>query len=129
MLLLVKAFDNQPIKTSVSCDGSSVDHCNKYCYKVTYIHVFYNSIFITSYTYGSSVEYICDPGYKLVGSNTLYCAASGAWSGDAPQCLRKHRFHFVSVIFVLLISTHRTKNQALLRPFPNSTILVLCCLV
>ena len=35
---------------------------------------------------GSQVEYHCDPGYYLTGTNTRECTRNGTWSQTAPNC-------------------------------------------
>ncbi|CAH2318621.1 Hypothetical predicted protein [Pelobates cultripes] len=40
----------------------------------------------TQYIYQDSVKYTCNPGFTLVGVDTLYCTATGTWSSAAPQC-------------------------------------------
>ncbi|XP_011409624.1 PREDICTED: CUB and sushi domain-containing protein 1-like [Amphimedon queenslandica] len=37
-------------------------------------------------TFGNVVVYSCDIGFRLVGSSSLTCLASGSWSGVAPTC-------------------------------------------
>ena len=32
------------------------------------------------------VQFECNDGYKLKGSSTLQCLASGLWNGTTPQC-------------------------------------------
>ncbi|XP_065290015.1 sushi, von Willebrand factor type A, EGF and pentraxin domain-containing protein 1-like [Dermacentor albipictus] len=39
-----------------------------------------------STTYGSSVEYQCDPWFQLHGVQQRTCLADGTWSDSAPQC-------------------------------------------
>ncbi|XP_028910838.1 sushi, von Willebrand factor type A, EGF and pentraxin domain-containing protein 1 isoform X8 [Ornithorhynchus anatinus] len=41
----------------------------------------------SSFTYGDQVEYVCFPGYELLGSPIRHCLASGSWSGTLPSCL------------------------------------------
>jgi len=41
-----------------------------------------------SNSYLSLVEYVCYPGFEVVGEATRTCLASGKWSGDAPRCER-----------------------------------------
>ncbi|XP_022252141.1 uncharacterized protein LOC106468127 [Limulus polyphemus] len=36
--------------------------------------------------FGTIVEYICEPGYKLVGKAQLKCDSSGYWDEKAPVC-------------------------------------------
>lgn len=40
------------------------------------------------YTYNSTVEYSCHPGYSIVGSKTRLCQANGTWSGTLPRCTK-----------------------------------------
>ena len=39
-------------------------------------------------TYGQIAYYYCNTGYRLVGSSTRTCQATGSWSGSAPTCPR-----------------------------------------
>uniref|UniRef100_A0A8C3MRK8 Uncharacterized protein n=1 Tax=Geospiza parvula TaxID=87175 RepID=A0A8C3MRK8_GEOPR len=38
------------------------------------------------FTVGTSVKYICEPGFSLLGTASIYCTASGAWSHPPPVC-------------------------------------------
>uniref|UniRef100_A0A803VN41 Sushi domain-containing protein n=1 Tax=Ficedula albicollis TaxID=59894 RepID=A0A803VN41_FICAL len=38
------------------------------------------------FTPGTSVNYICEPGFSLLGTASIYCTASGAWSHPPPVC-------------------------------------------
>ncbi|XP_032566252.1 complement receptor type 1-like [Chiroxiphia lanceolata] len=38
------------------------------------------------FTPGTSVSYICDPGFSLLGTASIYCTPSGAWSHPPPIC-------------------------------------------
>ncbi|XP_042655844.1 membrane cofactor protein-like isoform X2 [Tyto alba] len=44
----------------------------------------------TEFTYGSVVTYMCDPGLRLVGNETLRCTTEnrvdGVWSRSPPEC-------------------------------------------
>ena len=40
-------------------------------------------------TYQSTVEYFCDPSFKLIGSTKRVCQANGQWSGEATSCVRE----------------------------------------
>ncbi|XP_019410274.1 PREDICTED: sushi, von Willebrand factor type A, EGF and pentraxin domain-containing protein 1, partial [Crocodylus porosus] len=40
----------------------------------------------TENTLGSTVHYTCNPGYKLIGSNTRLCLPNRRWSSAAPFC-------------------------------------------
>ena len=40
----------------------------------------------TENTFGSTVEYICDTGYTIFGTNTRICNQNGRWSGQSPFC-------------------------------------------
>ncbi|KFP43261.1 Complement receptor type 1, partial [Chlamydotis macqueenii] len=37
-------------------------------------------------TPGTSVSYICEPGFSLIGTASIYCTQSGAWSHPPPIC-------------------------------------------
>lgn len=38
------------------------------------------------FTPGTSVSYMCEPGFSLIGAATIYCTQSGAWSHPPPVC-------------------------------------------
>ncbi|XP_067257599.1 sushi, von Willebrand factor type A, EGF and pentraxin domain-containing protein 1 isoform X2 [Chanodichthys erythropterus] len=40
----------------------------------------------SSFNFDDVVEYICFPGYEVVGSPVLRCAAEGVWLGQVPEC-------------------------------------------
>ncbi|XP_014109212.1 PREDICTED: sushi domain-containing protein 2 [Pseudopodoces humilis] len=40
----------------------------------------------TNYLLGSTINFTCNVGYELTGSQERTCQVSGAWSGDTPQC-------------------------------------------
>ena len=40
----------------------------------------------TTFTYGSSVVYSCDPGYRLHGNESAICQANGQWNASLPTC-------------------------------------------
>ncbi|XP_078585766.1 sushi, von Willebrand factor type A, EGF and pentraxin domain-containing protein 1-like [Branchiostoma floridae x Branchiostoma japonicum] len=40
-------------------------------------------------TYGDTVTYTCDVGYRLNGAGTRVCLATGVWGDTAPSCERK----------------------------------------
>lgn len=35
---------------------------------------------------GTSIRYSCDPGYFLVGKDTIHCTSEGQWTPIPPQC-------------------------------------------
>ncbi|NWU62836.1 DAF1 protein, partial [Pterocles burchelli] len=35
---------------------------------------------------GTSVSYICEPGFSLIGTGSVHCTQSGAWSHPPPVC-------------------------------------------
>ena len=39
-------------------------------------------------TFGSSVKFTCEQGYKLVGNSSATCLRSGNWSSSAPSCIK-----------------------------------------
>lgn len=47
---------------------------------------------------GARITYQCDPGYDIVGSDTLTCQWDLSWSSDPPFCEKsKTRFFFFSL--------------------------------
>ncbi|XP_070186674.1 uncharacterized protein [Littorina saxatilis] len=36
--------------------------------------------------FSSIVEYLCEPGYEIVGSPILFCGSDGRWSAPTPSC-------------------------------------------
>ncbi|XP_076318875.1 uncharacterized protein LOC143229897 [Tachypleus tridentatus] len=43
-------------------------------------------------TFGTIVEYICNPGYSLIGQPQLKCDSSGHWDGEVPVCRKPQVF-------------------------------------
>ncbi|XDB58364.1 hypothetical protein AB1E18_011777 [Capra hircus] len=41
---------------------------------------------VASFAPGLTVTYSCEPGYLLLGENTIHCLSSGDWSAVAPTC-------------------------------------------
>ncbi|XP_070623982.1 complement receptor type 2 isoform X4 [Bos indicus] len=41
---------------------------------------------VGSFAPGLTVTYSCEPGYLLLGENTIHCLSSGDWSAVAPTC-------------------------------------------
>ncbi|XP_038149513.1 sushi domain-containing protein 2-like [Cyprinodon tularosa] len=41
----------------------------------------------TTYTQGAKVQFSCDKGYKLRGSEERTCQSNGKWSGEDPSCV------------------------------------------
>jgi len=39
-----------------------------------------------SYSYKNSVMFQCDPGYFMIGQDTITCEANNAWSPSKPTC-------------------------------------------
>ena len=36
---------------------------------------------------GTTASFVCDSGYKLVGSSSVNCNNCGKWQGEAPVCV------------------------------------------
>ncbi len=47
----------------------------------------YDPDMIADYDVGTVATHSCDPGFRLLGSETRVCSASGRWSGSIPVCL------------------------------------------
>ena len=48
------------------------------------------------FEYGAVVKFTCDPGYTIVGSDTISCDQNedrGIWSGQKPTCERKFKVY------------------------------------
>ena len=61
------------------------------------------AIDVVATTFGSRVEYRCDPGFELDVSNNLNvsfreCLAGGEWSGATPHCDGNNRWDNVKHI-------------------------------
>ncbi|XP_051951894.1 sushi domain-containing protein 6-like [Xyrauchen texanus] len=41
-----------------------------------------------SFSVGTLLQYICDPGYMLDGYSIITCTVSGHWSPDPPRCVK-----------------------------------------
>ncbi len=48
----------------------------------------YGPDMIPDYDVGTVATHSCNPGFRLLGSETRECLASGIWSGLIPVCLR-----------------------------------------
>lgn len=48
----------------------------------------YGQMTVTGKFFGDTVDYVCDPGYTIVGSPRRSCRADGFWSGTIPACKR-----------------------------------------
>ena len=49
----------------------------------------YGSVTLTGNRVGAYANYECDFGFQLSGDSQRVCLSSGAWSGEAPTCVRK----------------------------------------
>lgn len=38
------------------------------------------------YFYQDIIQYVCNPGYRLMGESTRTCQVDNKWSGDTPKC-------------------------------------------
>ena len=44
---------------------------------------------VNRYEPGVMIEYACNDGYDMLGSNFSECMADGSWSFEPPQCFSK----------------------------------------
>lgn len=51
------------------------------------------NVAVTQTEFAGVATYSCITGYVLSGGNTRTCLALGMWSGTAPTCRGKRRFH------------------------------------
>ncbi|NXH95528.1 DAF1 protein, partial [Pachycephala philippinensis] len=61
----------------------SVLHCSK---PADITHGSFSGPAKAVFTPGTSVSYICEPGFSLLGTASIYCTPSGAWSHSPPVC-------------------------------------------
>ena len=45
------------------------------------------------FSFGRTVNYECDSGFKLIGSRNRTCQDSGQWSGEPPTCNGRHKYY------------------------------------
>lgn len=48
------------------------------------------TVSFTSTTRNSRAMYSCNDGFTQVGSELVFCRATGSWSNVAPECVRKY---------------------------------------
>ncbi|XP_058395736.1 complement receptor type 2-like isoform X2 [Diceros bicornis minor] len=61
--------------------------CFKGCLPPPHIHHGnYNKMDKKFFQIGQEVSYSCEPGYTLIGTNTMQCTSLGTWSHRAPRC-------------------------------------------
>ncbi|XP_035755821.1 complement receptor type 2 [Egretta garzetta] len=58
-------------------------HCSK---PAGIVHGSLSSPAKAFFTPGTYVRYICEPGFSLLGTASIYCTESGAWSHPSPVC-------------------------------------------
>ena len=58
---------------------------------------------VASFAPGLTVTYSCEPGYLLLGENTIHCLSSGDWSAVAPTC--KGTLNWESSVLRILASS------------------------
>ena len=51
----------------------------------------YGPDMIPDYDVGTVATHSCNPGFRLLGSETRECLASGIWSGLIPVCLSTYK--------------------------------------
>ncbi|EPY72744.1 hypothetical protein CB1_090937001 [Camelus ferus] len=61
--------------------------CFKGCLPPPHIHHGnYKNMDKELFLIGQEVSYSCEPGYTLIGTNTMQCTSLGTWSHTAPKC-------------------------------------------
>ena len=43
---------------------------------------------------GSTIQFGCNEGYRLNGTDSITCNKDGKWSGVKPNCYRKEHYYF-----------------------------------
>ncbi|XP_066217945.1 complement receptor type 2 isoform X3 [Saccopteryx leptura] len=80
--------------TKVWCQPNStwnpLPMCLKGCLPPPHVHNgSYNQMDKEFFAIGQEVSYSCEPGYTLIGANTIQCTSLGNWSHMAPKCEAK----------------------------------------
>ncbi len=60
------------------------------CFALAFIPngaITYDPDMTAPYDVDTVATHSCDPGFRLLGSETRVCLASGRWSGSIPVCL------------------------------------------
>nr|XP_015201270.1 PREDICTED: sushi, von Willebrand factor type A, EGF and pentraxin domain-containing protein 1 [Lepisosteus oculatus] len=77
-------------KSLLICQGNGVwDSEPPHCVPITcdppedISHGYLNG---SSFNFGEFVEYVCFPGYEVLGSSIMQCSANGSWTGTVPSC-------------------------------------------
>ncbi|XP_037680746.1 complement receptor type 2 isoform X2 [Choloepus didactylus] len=61
--------------------------CEKACQAPPKIHNGqYEDRHLIRFDPGTSIKYSCDPGYVLVGEESVHCTSEGVWEPTVPQC-------------------------------------------
>ena len=68
---------------------------------------------LSSTTFGSSVTFECNSGYKLEGQSSRQCQASGSWSGSVPQCVCKLLLLLLLLFVLIFILCNYQKHNVL----------------
>lgn len=60
----------------------------------------YGKVSVSGVTPGSTANYTCDHGYKLVGNAPRECLYNGSWSGKEPTCESESSTHDIQIIVI-----------------------------
>ena len=47
------------------------------------------------FTYPQTIQYWCDEGYNLIGSENRTCMEFGTWSRTKPTCAREYPYEYL----------------------------------
>uniref|UniRef100_A0A8C0IB78 Sushi domain-containing protein n=1 Tax=Bubo bubo TaxID=30461 RepID=A0A8C0IB78_BUBBB len=78
------------------------------------------------FTPGTAVSYICEPGFSLIGTASIYCTQSGAWSRPPPVCQGVNFFPFPFLPFLLSVSKLSLMDGLWITHEPDHSLLGKC---
>lgn len=48
----------------------------------------------TNFKYPTTIQFMCDFGFQMIGVSAMQCQLDGRWNGTVPTCIRKETWSF-----------------------------------
>ncbi|XP_031550169.1 transmembrane protease serine 6-like [Actinia tenebrosa] len=64
----------------------------------------------TNFSSGATVEYFCDPGFRLVSGSRLRTCENGKWSGTSPRCRGRNKLSAYACGTIVSRNTSRVRR-------------------